>query len=137
MRTARVVAGVRRGERKVVELLAPKTAFSSTGEKPGASQGRAGLESHAPRPYHHRMFAVMNHRESHVLEQDEMASRTLRLARAGVACVGGGHKRKRSPRVGVAPTSRVLRPFTVPGTGGSDQRMLALLVSRCETSQLN
>jgi len=37
----------------------------------------------------------------------------------------------------VAATSGVLRPVGVPGSGCSDQRMLALLVSRREASQLN
>jgi len=72
-----VVADVRWGERKIVELLAPETAMYSTGERPGASEGREGLASRAPHHYHHKMLAVMNHRKSHVLEQEGMASRTL------------------------------------------------------------
>ena len=87
-----MVAGMRRGGRKLVELLDPGTAFYSTGERPGAPQGREGLASRAPHHYYDIMSAAMNHRESHVLEQEGMASRTLRLARAGVECVGGGHE---------------------------------------------
>ena len=132
-----MVADVRRGERKLVELLAPGTAFYSTGERPGGSQDREGLASPAPHLYRRKMSASMNNGESRVLEQEEVAFRTLRPARAGVECVGGGHARERSPRVGVAATSRVLGPVGVPGTGGSDQPMLALLVSRREASQLN
>ena len=88
-----MVADVRWGERQNVELLAPGTAFYSPGERPGASQGREGLASRAPHHDRHIMSAAMNHRESHVLEQEGMASRTLRPARAGVECWGGGHKR--------------------------------------------
>jgi len=66
-----------------------------------------------------------------------MASRTLRSARAGVDCVGGGNERGSSPRAGVAATCGVLGHVGVPASGGSDQRMLALLVSRREASQLN
>jgi len=88
-----VVADVRWGQRNIVELLAPETAIYSTGERPGASQGREGLASRAPHHYHHKMFAVKNHCKSHVLEQEGMASRTLRPARAGVECVGKGHGR--------------------------------------------
>jgi len=37
----------------------------------------------------------------------------------------------------VAATSGVLGPVGVPGTGGSDQRMLGLLASFREVSQMN
>jgi len=87
-----VVADMRRGGRKIVALIAPGTAFYSTGERPGAPQGREGLASRAPHHYHDKMPASMNHRESHMLEQEGMTSRTLRPARAGVECVGGGHE---------------------------------------------
>ena len=79
-----MVAEVRRGERKIVELLAPGTAFYSAGERPGGSQGREGLASPAPHLYCRKMSASMNNDESRVLEQEEKASRTLRPARAGV-----------------------------------------------------
>ena len=59
--------------------------------------------------------------------------------RAGMAATSrdGRHEREWPPRAGVAATSGVLGPVDVPGTGGSAQRMLALLVSRREASQLN
>jgi len=69
-----VVADVRWGERKIVKLLAPGTAFYSTGERPGASQGLQGLASRSPHHYHRKMSAAMNHCDSHVLEQEGVAS---------------------------------------------------------------
>jgi len=62
-----VVADVRWVERKLVELLASGTAFYSTGERPGASQGLEGIASRAPHHYRHKMSTAMNHRDSHVL----------------------------------------------------------------------
>jgi len=49
----------------------------------------------------------------------------------------GLQKWGRPLRAGVASKSGLLGPIDVPGTGGSNQRMLALLMSRREASQLN
>jgi len=59
--------------------------------------------------------------------------------RAGMAATSGERRHEPGwpPRAGVAATSGVLGPVGVPAKGGSDQRMLALLESRCEASQLN
>ena len=69
-----MVADVRWGERKIVKLIAPGTAFYSTGERPGASQGLQGLASRSLHHYRHKMSAAMNHRDSPVLEQEGVAS---------------------------------------------------------------
>ena len=59
--------------------------------------------------------------------------------RAGIAAKSGDGLQERGwpLRAGVAATSGLLGPIDVPGTGGSNQRMLALLMSRREASQLN